>query len=476
MLFPTFTFFIFFVLVLILNWQLKTKPALWRIFLLLTSYFFYAAWSLPLTLLLFLVSVLNFYTGKIIEWQVSEKKKWIMGGAVALNLLVLAFFKYYNFFRESAEALFKVLGFSPDIFLLNILLPIGLSFYILRAISYNIDIFRGRIKSEKSMLDFLIYIAFFPQLFSGPIMRPAEFLPQLKNGGAKTIDNAPEYLSLILGGLFKKVVIASYLTVNLVDDAFSVPQNHSALFILLAIYAYAIVIYCDFSGYSDLAIGVAGLMGFKSPRNFNTPYLAISFQDFWQRWHITLSNWLRDYVYIPLGGNRKGELRRKMNAVFTMLASGLWHGVGLHFVFWGLLHGAGLVLSRAKPQASEKPELKLSRKITLFIEKFSVWFITFNAICFSWVFFRSETIKDGLLLLKQLFNFRAAAEPIPLYVIYFIFFGFILFFAGNFIQKFFIAVYQKLSFGFQIVLVSAIVILILKLGPDIIPPFIYFKF
>src|SRR3989304_7127637 len=184
MLFPTFTFFIFFVFVLIFNWRLKRRPVLWRIFLLLVSYFFYATWSLPLTALLFLVSFFNFYTGKIIEQQAFVTKKWIMGGTVAFNLLILAFFKYYNFFRESAEALFKTLGFSPDIFLLNILLPIGLSFYILRAISYNVDIFRGHIKSEKSLLDFLIYIAFFPQLLSGPIMRPAEFLPQLKNGGA----------------------------------------------------------------------------------------------------------------------------------------------------------------------------------------------------------------------------------------------------------------------------------------------------
>jgi D-alanyl-lipoteichoic acid acyltransferase DltB (MBOAT superfamily) len=472
MLFPTFTFFLFFAIILILNWTLKKRPLWWRIFLLLSSYIFYATINVRFVLLIFIVSLINFYSGLLIHRSDQEtKRKILLGVTVGINILILGFFKYYGFFREGMQALLDKFGISSNFLLLNVILPVGLSFYILRAISYNVDIYRKKINPESSFLDLAIYIAFFPQLLAGPIMRPDEFLPQLKNGGAKTIENLQENFAFILSGLFKKIVIVSYLTVNIVDDVFAVPQNHSQLAVLLAIYAYAIVIYCDFSGYSDLAIGIAGLMGFKSPANFNAPYLAIDFRDFWRRWHITFSNWLRDYVYIPLGGNRKGEIRTYFNLVITMLISGLWHGTGLNFVFWGFLHGLGLIASRIRE--------KFGVGFRGFLEKFEKtlsWFITFNAVCFFWIFFRAESVSGAFAVIKQLFNFRTGVEPVAVYTIFFIVLSFLIFALGKKIKELFIKIEEKLPLALQIIFISILIVIIVELGPDIIPPFIYFQF
>ena len=475
MLFPTFIFFIFFLAVLILNWTLKKKPLLWRIFLLTASYFFYATWNLRFLFLIFAVSLFNFYVAKKIQRKDSEKeRKILVSGAVASNILVLALFKYFDFFRVSAELLLSKLGLQNNVLLFNIILPIGLSFYILRAISYIIDVFRGKIKAEESLLDFSIYIAFFPQLLSGPIMRASEFLPQLKDGGVKKLENMHEYFALILGGLFKKIAIASFLATGIVNDVLAVPQNHSQLSVVLALYAYAIVIYCDFSGYSDIAVGISGLLGFKSPRNFNSPYSSLNFSDFWKRWHITFSSWLKDYVYIPLGGNRKGKLRKYINLLITMIVSGLWHGTGLNFIFWGISHGIGLIYGHIKEGARDKI-IKKGRKFR-FLNNFLSWFLTLNSICLLWLFFAVGSLEDVLDVLKQLFNWRASSEPIGIYTILVIIFSFIIFGFEDNIRKLFVTVQNKIPFAFQVLSISVFIIILMKLGPDIIPPFIYFKF
>ena len=525
--------------------MLKKKPLLWRIFLLTASYFFYATWNFRFLFLIFAISLFNFYVAKKIQSKDSEKKRKILiSGAVAVNIFVLALFKYFDFFRVSAELLLSKLGSQSNILLLNIILPIGLSFYILRAISYLVDVFRRKIKAEESLLDFSIYIAFFPQLLSGPIMRASEFLPQLKDGGVKKLENMHEYFALILGGLFKKIVIASFLTTSIVNDVLAVPQNHSQLSVVLALYAYAIVIYCDFSGYSDIAVGISGLMGFKSPRNFNSPYSSLNFSDFWKRWHITFSSWLKDYVYIPLGGNRKGKLRKYINLSITMLVSGLWHGTGLNFIFWGISHGIGLIYGHMKlrgltvysevhcelPAVSPRPELgvkasplsaerqtfqprstvaernppkqkigiqprpydsgflrrrikegageeiiKKGRKFR-FLNNFLSWFSTLNSICLLWLFFAVGSLEDVLAVLRQLFNWRAGSEPIGIYTILVIIFSFLIFGFEDNIRKLFVLVQNKIPFAFQILSISVFIIILMKLGPDIIPPFIYFKF
>lgn len=470
--FPTFSFFVFFLIVLVFNWLLKSKPLLWRAFLLLASYFFYAVWDPRLLILIFVVSIFNYASALIIDRASGEgrRKFWLIF-TVGADVLVLVFFKYFNFFRESADVLFNTVGFSSNFLLLHIILPVGLSFYILRAISYNVDVFHKKIPPTKSFLDLAIYISFFPQLLSGPILRAGDFFSQLKDGGQKTLENREENFFLILTGLFKKIVIVSYLTINIVDDVFAVPQNHSQLAILLAIYAFAIVIYCDFSGYSDMATGIAGLMGFKTPVNFASPYLSLNFQDFWRRWHITLSNWLRDYVYIPLGGSKKGKVRTYINIMVTMLISGLWHGSGMQFIVWGLLHGLGLSISRLRTTGTEE-------RATIFgyMRKFISWFITFNAICFLWIFFRAQNMQNAFDIMRQLFNWQGASEPINIYIIGLIFLSFMGFIFGQRIRRFYIYVQEKSPLFLQAIFLAIIVIFIIRLGPDIVPPFIYYKF
>jgi D-alanyl-lipoteichoic acid acyltransferase DltB (MBOAT superfamily) len=345
MLFSTFEFLAFFTFVLILNWILKRWPLIWRLFLLTASYFFYSVWDLRFLSILFLVSLVNFIFGLLIQKNFFNQKKFFLSLSIIFNILILIVFKYYDFFRVSAETLLEKIGLQATFPLLEIILPLGLSFYIFRVISYGVDVYSGKIRATFSLLDFLIYVSFFPQLLAGPISRAGDFLPQLKNGGEKTIENLYQNITLIILGLFKKLVISSYLVLNLTDNVFAVPENHSSLTILLAILAYTLVIYFDFSGYSDLSIGFAGLLGFKSPNNFDSPYLAQNLIDFWRRWHISFSSWLRDYVYIPLGGNRKGNNRKYLNLMTIMLIAGLWHGAALHFVFWGFLYGIGLIIS-----------------------------------------------------------------------------------------------------------------------------------
>lgn len=461
MLFPTFTFFFFFVIVLSLNWALKKQPLAWRLFLLSASYIFYATWDIRFLPILAGLSILNFTSATLLSNMRSEKRKKItLAIIIILDILFLGILKYYDFFRVSMESFLQSIGMPANIPFLEILLPIGLSFYILRAISFNVDIFRGKL-TLPPMLDFAIYIAFFPQLLSGPIMRPNDFLVQLKNGGAKTIENLHYHFALLIGGLFKKVVIASFLTLHITDSVFAVPENYSALTLLLAIYAFSIVIYCDFSAYSDMAIGIAGLMGFSSPVNFKNPYAAFSLQDFWRRWHITFSEWLKDYVYIPLGGNRKGEIRKRSNLIITMLVSGLWHGVGMSYIVWGALHGIGLTIQNL---IHKTPGKILS------------WLLTFNFVCFTWIFFRSENLNDAFRIITELLSWQKGNNLLSCSLIITIlgFFAFI--FLEEKIRAFYVIIQNKLSFLGNVLLMALLIIEIMKLSPDIVPPFLYFQF
>ncbi|MFH0792155.1 MAG: MBOAT family O-acyltransferase [bacterium] len=472
MLFPTFTFFVFFLVALFLNWQLKKWPLLWRIFLLATSYFFYGIWNYNFLFLIIVLTGLSYLSAVFISRSKIYPKLFLAVG-IGANLLVLVFFKYFDSLRIIFDALANIVHLSPISITNNIILPIGLSFYVLRIISFLIEIYRKNISLAPSFLDYSIYVSFFPQLLSGPISRPNEFLPQLINGGAKTIDNIDLYFTMILTGLFKKLVLASYLSAAIVDNVFSVPQNHSSLAVLIAIYAYSVVIYCDFSGYTDMAIGLAGLMGFKSPINFNAPYRALSVADFWRRWHISLSSWLRDYLYIPLGGNRLGDTRKYVNLMATMLISGLWHGSGLNYLFWGFWHGVGVVFGHILPRI--RTDAKLS-KIGHILHNVSMWLITFNFISFGWIFFRSKSISDGLLLIRQLFNYHSPVEAIPIYAIYLTVIAIILFIFEEQIKSIFAYMLKNLGIIVKAVFIAAIVIIILNLGPDIVPSFIYFSF
>ncbi len=481
MLFPTFEFFIFFTLVLILNWFLKRWPLAWRLFLLFSSYYFYSVWDFRFLSVIFILSLLNFLSGLAIGKDFLKERKFIFILAVLFNIFALGYLKFYDFFRISAEALLSRLGFSTVLPLLGVILPIGLSFYILRAISYNIDVYLKKIPATSSFLDFAIYISFFPQLLAGPLMRSGDFLAQLKDGGVKRIENLYENFALIFLGLFKKIVISSYLTLSITDDVFAVPANHSSQVILLAVLAYALVIYCDFSGYSDMAIGFAGLMGFKSPLNFAAPYLSLNIQDFWRRWHISLSDWVRDYIYIPLGGNKKGAVRKYFNLVAVMVLVGFWHGATTNFIIWGGIQGLALVgfhfyQDIKKFGKSFHLNQTALRKIGEVANKLFWWFFTFSFVSFSWIFFRSENVKNALALIRGVFYSEKTAEPIRIYIIALVAVGFLFFLFERQIFRGLTIFQQRLPLFLLVFFAILGAILIFKLGPDTLPSFIYFNF
>jgi len=478
MLFPTFEFFYFFTLVLILNWSLKRWPIAWRLFLLLSSYYFYSVWDINFLLILVAISVFNFFSALLIDKTILGLRKFLLFIAVLVNLLALGFFKYYDFFRVSTELLLRKFGFLATLPLLEIILPLGLSFYVFRAISYNIDVYRRKIAATFSLLDFLIYISFFPQILSGPVARAGDFLAQLKDGGAKKIENFYHHLTLIFLGLFKKLVISSYLVLSITDDVFAVPENHSQLVLLLAVFAYSIVIYFDFSGYSDMAIGFAGLLGFKTPINFDTPYLSSNIKDFWRRWHISISDWMRDYVYIPLGGNRKGLIRKYFNLMIVMFLVGLWHGTN-HFIIWGAINGIALIIFNLYQDIKDRSfiiNIKPVEKWREDIFKFFGGFFTFIFVSFSWIFFRSESTENSIKFLKSLFDFSKNSEPFKIHILILLFIGFFVFLFEKQIIKKLTNIQQRLPAPLLILFSVLVMILILKLGPDIIPPFIYFNF
>lgn len=303
MLFGTFDFLIFLAVVVILNWTLKAHTLIWRLFLLGASIYFYALIDIRFVLLLGITTIITFLLGLNIKRKVSF---WV---GLILNLGILFIFKYYDFFRVTAESFFTSINLSSCLPYWEIIFPIGISFYSFRMISYLFDLKRGKYEKEKSLLDFSIYSFFFPYLLAGPIVRANDFLPQLKNGGAKTIERLEQATTLFFVGLFKKVVLSSWLSATLVDNVFAVPEQFSSLSVFLAIIGYTFVIYCDFSGYSDMAIAVSKFLGFDLLPNFLFPYKSKSITDFWRRWHISFYMWMRDYLYIPLGGNRVGKLR-----------------------------------------------------------------------------------------------------------------------------------------------------------------------
>jgi D-alanyl-lipoteichoic acid acyltransferase DltB (MBOAT superfamily) len=316
--------------------------------MLIASVVFYGWWDWRFVFLLAFSAVANQLFAKAIERAATvAARKWLLAATVAVNLGVLGWFKYYGFFVTSVANALQASHLNADLPLLRIVLPIGISFLTFRVLTYGIDVYRGRLRTS-SMMDFAVYVAFFPYTLAGPIARAGEFLPQLSAPrDPRTIDTSRAFF-LIFGGLVKKMLFADYLATHIVNGVFTTPGSYTSLETLIGIIAYSVEIYCDFSAYSDIAIGVSLLLGFELPDNFDAPYTAISVQDFWRRWHMTLSRWLRDYLYIPLGGNRKGQRRTYVNLFITMVLGGLWHGAGWTFVFWGALYGGALVVEHRR--------------------------------------------------------------------------------------------------------------------------------
>ena len=364
-------------------------PRAWRPFILIASYVFYGWVDWRWVLLLIASSVVNTFAAQVIarsESQVTRKRALV--AAVAFDLALLGTFKYFGFFVDEFNSLLDGVGLGSPLPIVQIVLPIGISFFTFQAISYVVDVYRGETRAA-SLGDVAILQAFFPHLVAGPIVRANELLPQLRTPRDPRAVLAGPGLFLIAGGLIKKTVVADELARQVVDPVYNDPVAHSGGEILLAFYAFAAQIYCDFSGYTDMAIGTALLLGFQLPQNFNRPYAALSLQDFWRRWHMTLSRWLRDYLYIPLGGNRKGERKTYRNVMITMLLGGFWHGASFTFLIWGGIHGTALSVERWGRQRF--PSFRMPVLVA--------WFVTFNVVCIAWVFFRAPNLGTAFDIL-----------------------------------------------------------------------------
>src|SRR5579864_9504395 len=390
MLFPTSGFLLFFLVVAAAMMVLETRFEAKKAVLVLASYYFYAQWDWRFCFLLAFSSTLSYGAGRLIGATADQgRRRLVLGIAITLHLGLLGVFKYLDFFVLSTNELARLLGLQHELPFFEVLLPVGISFFTFHGISYVTDVHRGDVAVCRNPLDLALYMSFFPQLVAGPIVRAAYFLPQLLRPSTEPIPIAPA-LILILGGLFKKVVIANYLATGLVDPVFAAPTSYGAPDLLLAVYGYAVQIYCDFSAYSDIAIALAALLGFRFPVNFNQPYRAERLREFWQRWHISLSTWLRDYLYKPLGGNRHGRLQTYRNLMLTMLLGGIWHGAGWKFVAWGALHGGGLAAERlVEPWLGRHSQHKAARAIAIIV--------VFHFVCLGWIFFRAEDFEVARL-------------------------------------------------------------------------------
>ncbi len=509
--FVTLSFAFFFIFVLAMHAFLRKGTWQYKTALLAFSGFFYASAGASFLPLLCLVATLNWAMAHIIERY--KKREGLVKTALGINVFIhvalLGFYKYYEFFLVNVELLLNTVGLQIPLYNVianaEFLFPVGLSFYSFQGLSYAIDQYRNKTKPE-SLLNVFVFVSFFPTILAGPILRAKDFFPQLRgehvanpalvrehflpaNFESSLEDKRQDLIlgfTFILSGLFKKVVLASYLSEHIVRDVFLTPDAYSSLTVLMAVYGYAMQIYCDFSGYSDLAVGVGRLMGYRLPQNFNAPYLAINLQDFWRRWHITLSSWLRDYLYIPLGGNKRGS--KTLNLIITMTIGGLWHGAHLRFLIWGIMHGVGLTLVHmwhglrsligfAPMKASE---VEAKKGVFFRLGKFPLalggWFITFHFVCALWIFFRADTTEIALQIIERIALWDTVGEGFAALVPVAILVTMLTQIFGAQIFKAFVACVQKLWLCVQVLVYAVFCALILKLGPDGVLPFIYFQF
>lgn len=396
MLFNSIHFFIFFIIVTLGYWSLGWAGR-WRL-LLFASCYFYMIFKPEYLLILFFTIVIDYFAGIWLEKTEGKHRKWILIISIISNVGILAFFKYYQFFFENLSHILGLWQVENPFPLLKFALPIGLSFHTFQAMSYTIEVYRGNQKAEKHFGIYALYVMFYPQLVAGPIERPQNVLPQFHKTQIYDFEKVKSGLIMMAWGLFKKIVIADRLAM-IVDFAYKNPSEQNGLTLLVATFFYTFQIYCDFSGYSDIALGSARLMGFDLMENFRTPYFSTSISEFWRRWHISLSTWFRDYLYIPLGGNRVSEWRRYFNQFFVFMISGLWHGAAWTFVIWGSLHGFYLILAVLRDKYL--PKLSLPKN---FIGNSINLISTFILVMFAWVFFRAKGTSEAFIVLKKISN------------------------------------------------------------------------
>lgn len=457
--------------------MMRRRPTLRIIYTSLFSIYFYYKTGGFYFYLLVVVSVTDFIVGRLLgREERTGRRKLLLFVSILVNLGMLCYFKYTNLFIQIANDL--SVGHALDF--RNIFLPVGISFFVFQSLSYTIDIYRRQLEPLGNWLDYFFYLSFFPQLVAGPIVRAKDFIPQIRQNPLRvTKEMFGTALFLIMTGLFKKAVISDYISLNFVDRVFESPLLYGGFENLMGIYGYALQIYCDFGGYSDMAIGIALLLGFRFKDNFDLPYKSATITEFWRRWHISLSTWLRDYLYISLGGNRKGRLRTYINLMITMLLGGLWHGAALRFILWGGLHGAGLAAH--KFLMNRFPRMKPTGEGMKRIWRIAGIVFTFNFVCFGWIFFRADSVGTGFEMLGQIFgdfSFAAIPEVVAGYRGAFILI--IIGFAAHYLPKV-IHTRAKLriirnSIWVNALLLVAVIWIIMQVKSGGIQPFIYFQF
>jgi alginate O-acetyltransferase complex protein AlgI len=403
MLFNSIVFLCFITVIFLVYPRLRLR---WQnVFLLVASYVFYGYWDWRFNFLLLTSTVVDFCVGKRLYVSDNQKhRKLLLFVSVAVNLGILGFFKYFNFFIDSAASVLAVIGFEPHTPVLRVILPVGISFYTFQTMSYTIEIYRGKLVPTENFIDFALFVSFFPQLVAGPIERAVNLLPQICKPRHMSREKVLTGLNLVLLGYFKKIAIADTLA-PIVDKIFADPTGMSSGQLWTGLYAFTFQIYGDFSGYTDIARGVARILGFEIMENFNAPYLSRSVTEFWRRWHISLSTWLRDYLYIPLGGNRRGKVRTYANLMITMFLGGLWHGAAWNFVIWGVAHGLYLAGHRMILRG-KKLVLSWPKTFPGWAEDIIKMFFTFHLVALTWILFRSPNFKSALVFLQGLFRFQ----------------------------------------------------------------------
>ena len=492
MLFNSLTFVVFFCVVFLVYWRLPHRAQ--NLFLLAASLFFYGSWNAAFLGLIIASATIDYLCAAAIARSADPRtrKRWLML-AIGASLTILGFFKYANFFVENFVELSQALGFEASRPVLNIILPVGISFHTFQSMAYTIDVYRREIEPCKRYLDFVLFVAFFPQLVAGPIERARRLLTQVMRPRPRlNVGAIVEGIKLIVVGYAQKVAIADTLAPQ-VDRAFADPRALDSLALLFALYAFAIQIYCDFAGYSNIARGTARLLGFELMRNFREPYLATNITEFWRRWHISLSSWLRDYLFIPLGGTRRGPRRTMVNLMITMLLGGLWHGAAWTFVVWGGLHGLYLAVHRfvrgslgppgsslasssaAAPGGRARLEPGGPRRKS-WGRQFLGGIVTFHLVCLAWVFFRAESATDAFAYLAGIGRGTAALERASAVILVYVAASFAL--DGLLARRgarHLVRLFSR-HWALETVGVTALLLVTLLVGENHVVPFIYFQF
>ena len=471
MFFDTPVYFLFLTIVVLLYWKLRRRQQ--NLLLLAASYFFYGWWDWRFLSLILTSTVVDFLAARYIaRSQDVLRRRALLTLSLVLNFGFLGIFKYFNFFSDSLGTALSALGFPPfSMTALRIILPPGISFYTFQAVAYIVDVYHGKLGPAESFVDYALFISLFPHLVAGPIQRPSHLLPQVQNYRQFNSEAFFDGLMLILSGLFRKCVVADNCAM-LADSAFSGRMGAPSLgVVMIGTYAFAWQIYADFSGYSDIARGSAQLMGFHFMLNFRQPYLAVTLQDFWRRWHISLSTWLRDYLYIPLGGSRYGDARRYCNLMTTMLLGGLWHGANWTFVVWGGIHGAGLAVERWL-KGGQRAEKAGPSELGKWVSRI----VLFHVVCLAWIFFRARSLSDSWGFLSGIGNLRLGPQFLPALI-----------FLATFTLPLFLGdlmlesreeeyIFQRLPGLSRVAVGTAIILAVIVFSANTSAAFIYFQF